>query len=652
MSSPTATRAHVLRRASVLVSIAVCLTPRATGATPSPQATHVQPERSGGWVVLSLDEYRRLREKAYPPDEPPAPPPVDVVLTRVDYDLRAQGGSAVGEARLTLEVLKDGWAAVSVPQGLRVSTARLDGRPVALVPEAASRAAQGGAGWQIWLSRRGPATLTLDVVLPVTTTAGVERLELPPAPAAIARAALAMARNDVDVSVTGGLLTATTPAAGGTRYVAHARAGETLALSWRRRKEDVRPRLPLRWRGSVTQFVGLGEDALQVQAVVALSVTQGQADGVTIALPDGFAVNEVAGALLGDWTVKPGALDVTFAEPVETSAELTLQGELRAAGQGALDVPLLRLPGAERETGGLALEVLGAGEITADTPRALDRADAGDLGPPVAGREAPTLLAFRYRPQAGSAPRALRVDVARYTPQEVLVGNVEEARHLALLALDGKRLVQASYAVRSRGRSFLAVALPPGATLWAASVDGRPVRPGVAPAGALLVPLPRGRAGSDARATAVQVSYVERAAAWGREGRATLALSAVDLPVSRTGLELYTPPGFRLQPQSTALAASAYVPPLSPALTARPERPASPQAPAEAKGKADKREADAQLAAAFLALRREGRGTRVAGVVPVEVTFPRLGQLTFLAGEVTAADAAPTLQIAYERVSK
>ena len=52
-----------------------------------------------GWVVLPVDEYRALRDRANPPPPPIAPPPVDATLTRVDYDLRVDADTVAGRAR-------------------------------------------------------------------------------------------------------------------------------------------------------------------------------------------------------------------------------------------------------------------------------------------------------------------------------------------------------------------------------------------------------------------------------------------------------------------------------------------------------------------------------------------------------------------------
>src|SRR5690348_10526934 len=83
-------------------------------------------EHSPGWVVLPVEEYRALHERAYPTEREPEPPPVEATLTRVDYDLRINGEAAgagelaSGRATLTIDVLKDGWVRVPIPAGLLV----------------------------------------------------------------------------------------------------------------------------------------------------------------------------------------------------------------------------------------------------------------------------------------------------------------------------------------------------------------------------------------------------------------------------------------------------------------------------------------------------------------------------------------------------
>src|SRR5262249_61894236 len=180
---------------------------------------------------------------------------------------------------------------------------------------------------------------------------------------------------------------------------------------------------------------------------------------------------------VADWNVDRATLTVTFLEPIDSRASIVVSGEVRAPREGEITVPIVRVPSAVRETGGIAVDVVGPGEIGQREPRGLEPADPSDLGDILAGRESPSMVAFRFTPLAAAGSRSLTVNLSRFTPKAVLVANVEEARYDALINEDGKLLVRARYAVRNNQRSFLGVALPSQAVLWSPALQRPPVRP-------------------------------------------------------------------------------------------------------------------------------------------------------------------------------
>ena len=277
--------------------------------------------------------------------------------------------------------------------------------------------------------------------------------------------------------------------------MAYARGNEELTFTWRRKTEDHHVELPLRMRGSLTQLTSLAEDSSSIYAEASLDVVQGAAREVRIQLPEKITINQVSGAMVADWEMKNGELSVTFLEPVEHSARFVITGESRLPRDGIIDIPLLRLENTERDEGGVAVEVLGAGEIKGQKTQGLEDADATDLGDMVASRQSPALVAFRARSGEAGATRSLSVNVARYDQQAVLMANIEEARYQVLLSTDGKELVQARYAIRNNQRNFVKVTLPVGATVWSVALEGKPVRPGQSPDGSLLLPLEKSRGG-------------------------------------------------------------------------------------------------------------------------------------------------------------
>ena len=593
--------------------------------------------RADGWVVLPIDEYRALRARAFPTTPDPAPPPVDAALTRVDYDLRVSGETVSGQARLTIDVLKQGWASVQVPPGLLVRDARIDGRPTPLVE---------GTPPRVLISRAGRTTLTLDVVVPLSMSAGSESISLPGSGSALSAVTLIVPRTGVLLSAAGGFLAEHTEAAGETRWVVFGNAGRAMTLGWKRRADDRRAGLPLRTRARVTQLVALGEDSTLVTAGVQLDVLQGQARDAVVALPEGFVVNQVAGPTVADWEVARNQLTVTFLDPVATRTSVVVTGELRAPRDGILPIPIVRVPSAERETGGIAVDVTGPGEIASGEPRGLEPADAADLGDVVAGHESPSMVAFRFTPLGGSAPRSLTVNVTRYTAKAVLVAAVEEARYDVLAGEDGKILVRARYALRNNRRSFLAVSLPPRATLWSASLAGRPVRPGVGANGGLLLPLQKGRANEQPPAFVIELMYLQRADTWSERGEARVELPAVDLPVSRTGFTLHHSPRYEIEPKAGAFRVSQDTGPWSTVLrgnmTAAATPPAAPPAPAPSDRNAQELK---QLVDRF----QKEAGRARTGVVPITIAFPQVGPSLFLAAELTPEAQPPAIEIVYRR---
>ena len=627
--------------ASVLVIIIAALFAQTEAHAARAQATPA----AEGWVVLPVDDYRALREAAFPAERESPPPPVEATLTRVEYELNVDGELASGVARLTIDVIKDGWVRVAIPAGLMVRSAQLDGRPVSLVSRSAEK-----AGSSLLLSRTGRSILTLSIVAPVSSTAGTELLQLPVSASAMSRASLVLPRLGVDVRITNGLLLERSETAGATRLVAHGRGNETLTFAWKRKVDDVRSTQPLRLRGALTELVGLGEDSTQVNAEVQIEVLQGLAKEVRVQLPPQMTVNQVSGAMVADWESNPGELVVTFLEPQQQATRFTIAGEARLPREGRIDIPLMRLSAAERESGGLAVEVLGAGEIKDRKSAGLDEAEAADLGQLIANRQSPSLIAFRLRPAEGKSARSLSLDVARYTPQAVLTANVEEARYNVLITEDGKMLVQARLAVRNNQRNFLKVSLPSTAVLWSASVARRPIRPGRAPDGSMLLPLEKARSGDEAPAFAVEVVYLDRVSTWTDKGRTKLSLLTLDMPVSKSGALIHHSPIFRLTPLAGSFRGAPFETPVSAVLRSTPsaEQPSATIAAiipernlaAEAQGAPVTRPQPAS------------RPVRPVRNLPIRVAFPHFGPSIFLVSELTSENQAPVVEFDYQRDRK
>lgn len=630
-----------------------------------------QDPQPNGWVVLSLDEYRALRARAFPVPPTPTPPPVDAALTRVDYDLRANGDTVSGEARLTVDVLKQGWVSIQAPAGVLVRSARLNGRPTALVA---------GSPPRVLIANAGRATLTLDIVVPIAASGGTESMTLPASASAVSSVRLTIPRTSVELASSGGIVTEQAETASETRWSVYGSPGRPVSFSWKRKSEDRRTTMPLRLEARLTSLIVLGEESSLITTGILADVKQGSTREISLAIPAGVTVNQVSGATVADWNQQANVLTVTFLEPLTTETAIVVTSETRTPRDGAVSVPLIRMPAAEQESGGIAVDVAGTGEIGERRPIGLEASDPSILGDVVSGRDTPSMAAFRFKTGGGSVQRALTVDVSRYTPAEVLVANIEEARYEALIGEDGKTLVRARYAVRNNQRSFLAVTLPADATLWSAALAGRTVRPGVSPTGSLLLPLQKARAGETPPTVAVEIVYLQRTPEWTERGTSALTLAAVDLPVSRTGLTVRHSPRFAVQlkpgsfrpdvdpgPWTLALRSDEEVrinASASGVVSGIPEAPAPPPpqpaaapiaAPAMplAADAASHLKAGAGSADVFLAARfQASSGRSIAGILPVGVRVPVFGAALFAAAELTEEGRAPTIEFDYKKASR
>ena len=639
------------------------------GSVLSPPARAQGGSPDSGWVVLTVVEYRALYAKAHPAEVEPEAPPVDATLTRVDYDLRIDGELSTGRANLTVDVLTNGWVRVPIPAGLLVREARLDGKPVSLVPGVQGK---GGSHVSALLSHSGRSVLQLDIALPVVATAGEESISLPSTASGVTKASVHLPRNGVDLRLSGGLLADKSETASESTWLAYARGNEPLTFNWKRKTDDHRSTQALRLRGSLTELAGLGEDSTTIAAEVNVEVVQGAAREVQIALPDKVAINSVAGALVADWEAKDGQLAVTFIEPVEQSAKFVISGERPSPRDGEIEIPIFRLLNTERDAGGVAAEVLGAGEIKKFKSAGLENADASDLGELVANRQSTSLSAFLFRAGDAKSTRALTVSVARYTPQAMLTANVAEARYNVLISNEGKTLVEARYAIRNNQRNFLKITLPAGATLWSAALAGKPIRPGQAPDNnSILLPLAKSRAGEDASEFAVEVVYLSRGTAWNEKGDFKLALPTLDLPISRTGLLVYHPPLFKVTPEPGSFHVEPYESPSSaalnqpPALVSTGNPGAGPQpAPittgtdtavtneSDFNGGLDKDDKEKATQTLLDNFRTTLSGGKAVGILPLSVSFPAFGPSIFLVSELTGENQTPSTNLNYSKEKK
>ena len=342
---------------------------------------------------------------------------------------------------------------------------------------------------------------------------------------------------------------------------------------------------------------------------------------------------------------------VRLLDPVATELSFVVQGESRLPADGDIGVPLVRVPAAEREIGGVAISVLGAGEIEKHQMRGLEPGDISDLADIVAGHESPSTVAFRLRPASGN-----RFAVAQHLGQALHAASGPHRQHRRSAVSRRSRpktacsSIEARYAIRNNQRSFLKVTLPPRATIWSASVAGKSVRPGVAEGEAVLLRAregPRRRGCADIRRS-VSPTCNRSIRGLSPQPRDSIcrrsifrsrapALSCITRRVfaSSRSLELFASSRIRvcsprhcasIAPTATALRAGYAAtppPPAAPPAAIAAEAPAAIESPDDQTGKTT------QFRMLIDRYRNEGGGRTVSGALPDRRVVPNHGSIPF-----------------------
>jgi hypothetical protein len=165
-------------------------------------------------------------------------------------------------------------------------------------------------------------------------------------------------------------------------------------------------------------------------------------------------------------------------------------------------------------------------------------------------------------------------------------------------------------------------------------------------------------------------------ASWTDKARLKLSLPALDLPVSRTGLQVFFPPLFRLSSETGSFRVETYINPVSSVLSASIAEPAvdtplaTPQpAPAGLAGGAvnyeymsinralpggdkDAKQLSAESQSLVNKFHANERGSRATGILPVRVDFPAYGPSLFLVSELTGENQSPSAEFSYQQDKK
>jgi Carboxypeptidase regulatory-like domain len=486
---------------------------------------------STGTVTISLSEYDRLVELASRKPKPSDAAPLPFVLSRAAFKLKLVGQTLVGTVEIDGSLLEKGNVKAPLTTGLTVLEARQSTNPLPLLRE--------GSGHAAILNGPGPFAVSLGIASGLTIDAGRASFVLPVPLASTSLLSLELPGNHADVRIEPGLVTSRTSVNGNTIVEAALEPGKPARVWWTTR-EVAAPvaQREVRFLSDVKSVVSVGDSQLRLTAYCDVNVIQGEAAEFKIPVPAGFDLTAASGTALESADISNGTLTLRVYEPGKRSYQFLIAIE-RANRDTKVEAPMLAFPGAQRETGELLVEGIGAMELIAREAGGLRRMDVREAAPMTRSlSHFPLQAAFRYNRRASEAPK-LQLEWTQFPDASTLSAVAERATVTTLANVEGRSLTEVTLRVRNHAQPFLKVELPAGVQLLSAEIEGESVKPVQGTDGS-RIPLLRARLDSS-RAYTVSFVYLYTGSRFAKSGAYDMGLPKFDIPVNLLTWEVSLP---------------------------------------------------------------------------------------------------------------
>src|SRR5215204_289577 len=486
---------------------------------------------TAGTVTLSLSEYNYLVELATRKGTTPDDVPLPFVLSHAVFKLRVENQTLVGTVDIDGSLLEKGSVKTPLTTALTILEAKQSNNPLPLLLEGPHLAAI--------LNGPGPFAVALGVAAPLTIEAGRASFTLAVPLASSSVLTLELPGNHANVRVEPGLVTSRDTTNGQTRIEAALEPGKAARIWWTTR-EIAAPvaQREVRFLSDVKSVVSVGDSQLRVTALCDVNVIQGEAAEFKIALPQGFELVTASGSTLESHEVSGNTLMLRVHDPARRNHQFLIAIE-RTNRETQAEAPLLAFEDAQRETGELLVEGVGAMELKETESGGLRRMDVREAGAITRSlSHFPLQAAFRYNRRASEAPK-LQLEWRQFPDADVLSAVAERATVTTLTNVEGRTLTEVSLRVRNHAKPFMKVELPAGVQLLSAEVEGQRVKPAEAKDGS-RVPLLRPGLDSS-KAYNVSFVYYSSGARFAKSGAYGMDLPKLDIPISLLTWEVSLP---------------------------------------------------------------------------------------------------------------
>ena len=504
-----------------------------------------------GTVTLSLAEYDRLVELASHKPKPADAAPLPFVLSRAAFKLKLVNQTLVGTVEIDGSLLENGNVKAPLTTGLMILEAKQSSNPsLPLLLEGPAHAAI--------LNGPGPFGVSLGIASGLTIDAGRASFILPVPPASTSLLTLELPGNHANVRVEPGIVTSRTSQNGNTIVEAALEPGKPARVWWTTR-EVAAPvaQREVRFLSDIKTVVSVGDSQVRLTAYCDVNVIQGEAAEFKMALPADYELTAASGTTLESSDVTNGTLTLTVHDPAKRNHQFLIAIE-RTNRDTKVEAPLLSLSGAQRETGELLVEGVGAMELVAKESGGLRRMDVREAAAITRSlAHFPLQAAFRYNRRATDAPK-LNLEWTQFPDANILSAVAERATVTTLTTVEGKSLTEVTLRVRNHAQPFLKIVLPQGAQLLSAEVEGERVKP-VGDGDGSRVPLLR--AGLDSsRAYTVSFVYLNAGTRFTKNGTYDMGLPKLDVPINVLTWEVSLPDRLEVKQFGGNATAAEYLP--------------------------------------------------------------------------------------------
>jgi hypothetical protein len=426
-----------------------------------------------GTVELTLEEWLALEAQIRALESDAQAPP-SAGFRKRSVDARFDRGVLEGRLTLDVDARSAGEVVPLIHGDASLASITVDG--------AKAVAIRSGPSYAVVADAAGPHRIEVAFAIG-EQRAGFARafaVMLPPAPVSTLR--IDLPERDLDVAIDGGVVLAQKESGGRTVIEGAFDARAALSVTWRPKVAHTSRAREL--EVTAVALVGLEDDVVRTRTRLDYKLISGETDRLEVGLPDKVEVTGVTGTAVLQWYTDGGRLVVLLKHLVADEVSISVDAQSPITDPTKASLAFIRPADASVREAILAVEgragfAIRVASMEAGEAIGVRDDEIRDLS------NKPLLFAYRGR---GRWPD-VALEVARNAEIPMTQAVIDDLQASTVVTREGVEVTKLRLYVRNNTRQYLSMALPPGAEMTHALIDGIPFHPAVAGGGEILVPL-------------------------------------------------------------------------------------------------------------------------------------------------------------------